>query len=462
MTLASFLLFLVPALIGGLLIHMLWPERKGLVLLLKLSLGVGAGLGISSMLYFLALLIAPGRLNVFAIQAGLLIGSLIVVVAGERGMGWPKPEFPALSHLQWGLLALSFVALMLTGLIFYHLTVSRPQGAFDAWSIWDRAARFIYRDPQNWQATLSPDLYWGTHADYPLLVPLNVAWGWEAVGMETQRVPMMQGAFFTYAAFGLMFAAVALTRTVGQAALASLVLMAAPGFVGSGAGLISDVPLTFFIFAACVMIYCYFLFRQSNLLILAGFMAGLAAWTKNEGLLFVAVSLPVLAWTSRKDGPGAALWYLAGLAVPMAVVLYFKIALAPPGDLFASGAGSMLASITDPWRYWIVLKAVLAQVWGFSGWPVSIFIQLAIYAVIMQFNFRGETYPGLRVLAGMLVLQLLGYCVIYVLTPHDLEWHLGTSINRLVLHLYPSIVFLFFNMVSEPETAFRRLAGSSK
>jgi hypothetical protein len=98
MTLASFLLFLVPALIGGLLIHMLWPERKGLVLLLKLSLGVGAGLGISSMLYFLALLIAPGRLNVFAIQAGLLIGSLIVVVAGERGMGWPKPEFPALSH----------------------------------------------------------------------------------------------------------------------------------------------------------------------------------------------------------------------------------------------------------------------------------------------------------------------------------------------------------------------------
>jgi len=460
MTLASFFVFSIAALCGTLVVHLLWPEQKGMILLLKLSLGVGVGLGTSSILYFLTLLIAPGQLNVMAIQTGLLVSLLIVVFIRERRRNWRGLAFSPLSRLQVVMLALSIIALIISSLSYFNQIRSRPQGAFDAWSIWNRAARFIYRDPENWRATFSPELHWGAHADYPLLVPLNVAWGWEAVGMETQRIPMMQSAFFMYASVGLMFASIGLLRTLGQASLASLVLMSTPTFVTTSYGLIADVQVMYFIFASGVLMYFYFLFKHSPLLVLAGFMAGLGAWTKNEGLLFVAVSFPVLFWENRREGLRGLAWYLVGLIIPMVVVLYFKLVLAPPNDLLAGDGGGSFAKLADFSRYWIILQALTNRLSTFAGWPVNIFIQLAIYAFLVRFTSPIRSLSGTRALAAMLCLQLLGYCIVYLLTPHDLAWHLGTSLGRLILHLYPAILFLFFCTVSEPETAFPQRVNS--
>jgi hypothetical protein len=54
----------------------------------------------------------------------------------------------------------------------------------------------------------------------------------------------------------------------------------------------------------------------------------------------------------------------------------------------------------------------------------------------------------------MLFLQLAGYFLIYVLTPHNIEWHLRTSLYRLLVHVFPSFLFLLFASVSEPESIF--------
>jgi hypothetical protein len=188
-------------------------------------------------------------------------------------------------------------------------------------------------------------------------------------------------------------------------------------------------------------------------------MAGLAAWTKNEGLLFALASLPVAAWLARGRGFRPAAWYLAGWAVPMSLVLYFKIALAPPGDLFARSGADMLASLTDPARYWTILQALAVQVIRFDGRPVSIFVQLALYALALGFAGWPGARRAIRPVAVLLGFQLLGYCAIYVVTPHDLSWHLGTSLNRLIMHLFPAAVFLFFCAVTEPESLFGRFKG---
>jgi hypothetical protein len=457
MTLLSFGIYLVPVLCGSLLAHLLWPDKRGMALLLKLALGVGAGLGISSIVYFLSLLIAPGRINIPVVLGALLVFLSVITFVRERGRPWDRPALPTFSRLQWALLLVTISALIFSGLIFINLTIARPQGSFDAWGIWNRTARFIYRDPENWRATFSPDLFWLMHADYPLLIPLNVAWGWDAAGGETSRVPSMQSALFLFATIGLMFTSIGRLRSVGQASLASLVLVGAPIFFFTGYGQIADVPVAFYILAASVLIYFYFVFKQPGLLALAGFMAGLAAWTKNEGLLFVAVSPPVLILAGRGERFRPLLVYLAGLAIPLAVVVYFKIALAPANDLFGSGDANLLAKIMDPFRYITILKELQGNLLAFAGWPFSIFIQLAIYAWIVRLHPTIPSVRGVYAVAALIILQLLGYCAVYLLTPHDLVRHLTTSLSRLILQLYPSSIFLFFSLISEPEEILQPL-----
>ena len=290
MTVISFLVFLLPALAGILIIHLFWKERNAIAMLFKMCLGAGLGLGINSLLYFVCLLSEMEQQGIFAIQFILLILLVAITVLQENRTHWINFKIPIPSRLQLVLLCALFAAVVFSGLIFINLTSARPQGARDAWSIWNRAARFIYRDSENWSATISPELYWATHPDYPLLVPLNVAWGWERVKTETQRVPMMQSAIFTFASIGLLFSSVALMRTMGQASLAPLILMGTPTLLDAGYAQISDILLSFFILATCTLMYLYFTHEKTALLMLSGLTAGLAAWTKNEGLLFVAAS----------------------------------------------------------------------------------------------------------------------------------------------------------------------------
>lgn len=453
MTLLSFLVYLPAILSGGLILHLVWPERRPAALLLKFFVGIGFGLGLSSIAYFLALLIGLARVNMMVVEIGLAAILVLITFVRERGRKWEWPAVPSLSRLQWGLIVANGAGFCILTLTFITLIETRPIGSFDAWSIWNRAARFIYRDPENWRATLSPDLDWLSHADYPLLVPLNVARAWEAIGTETLRVPMMQGALFLLAGLGAMFAAVALTRTIGQAGLAALVLMGTPVFVFTGSVMIADIPVMFFIFSSGLLMFLSRLQEEPILLGLSGFMAGLAAWTKNEGLLFAAVGLLALTVADRENMPRSWMAYLAGLAIPMAVVLFFK-SIAPESEFIADGEGGALAKIADPARYGIILKALGSRTLGFGDWPFSILMGLAAYALVMRPHLSSWSNPAARTLGALILLQFLGYCAIYVLSPYDLEWHVDTSLDRLILQLFPCGIFLFFQIVPAPEKVF--------
>ena len=61
-------------------------------------------------------------------------------------------------------------------------------------------------------------------------------------------------------------------------------------------------------------------------------------------------------------------------------------------------------------------------------------------------------------------LTLVGYFLIYVITPFDLTWHLATSLDRLCLQVWPMIVFLVASSSSlgrrfEPGRASASVAG---
>ena len=447
MTILSFLAYAPAIILGTLIVHWLLPDKFTPSVLLKLSLGTGLGLGLSSIIYFISLQVAPGRVNMPVLLV-ILIVALVVIIYFQKGLeGLTPTRIPTMTWMQWGLIATFIACVALSAFVFANYVTSRPQGALDAWSVWNRAARFIHRDPENWIATLSPDLPLLRHADYPLLVPLNVAWGWDVVGSETLRTPMVQAGLFTFAAIFLLFSAIALTKSIGQASLASIVLIATSGIVPSGTSLIADVPLSYFILASAILMYLFTCENDFRLLILSGFMAGLCGWTKNEGLILIAASFFSLLIATSTNFKKALVYYLSGLLAPLAVIGYFKL-LAPVNDLVANTEGGLIGNILDPSRYEMIFNSFLSGILK----PGALF--LFLYLLVLGFGATQTNRRGSAVLGALLVLQILGYGFVYLITPYDLSWHLMTSQARLIFQIRPLAIFFCFSVSMEPEKVF--------
>ncbi len=91
----------------------------------------------------------------------------------------------------------------------------------------------------------------------------------------------------------------------------------------------------------------------------------------------------------------------------------------------------------------------------FGDWPVSLLAVLAIYALIVRFAPRTGSRQSIFTIGAIIVLQFLGYCAVFLLSPHDLEWHLRTSLGRLLLQIYPAGLFVYLLLVREPEEIFK-------
>ncbi|HEX8992835.1 MAG TPA: hypothetical protein VF784_14240, partial [Anaerolineales bacterium] len=288
-----------------------------------------------------------------------------------------------------------------------------------------------------------------------------IASGWDALGTETPHVPMVQSALFAVACAGLLVSALVSTKSVGQAALGLILFWGTPAVVNEGARELADLPLAYFFLATAVLIYLYVLHRKPALIVLAGITAGLGAWMKNEGSVFVLATGLALFIAFLHDKPWRVVfWYALGIAVPMAVVLYFKLFLAPPSDVLSNAPSRSLMQLVDPSRHLEILRFFGTQLlffgdWLFAGVPVSVILVLLVYLMLAREPLSRERVPMLVTAVILLVVQMLGYYAVYVITPYDLTWHLTTSVSRVFLQVFPLIAFFVLISTRTPETIFQ-------
>ena len=450
----GYLVYLPAVLAGGLLVHALWHGTQPARLLIKFGLGIGLGLGLTSLLTFLILLLTNRLAGFMAIQLLLLVSGLALT-----WRNWKKnpliPERFTFTRLQKILLGAFVVILLVTASAYIIYAVMTPTGRFDAWMIYNRTARFIYRDPTNWQNTLSPEMYWLFHADYPLLVPMNVAGAWNTLGGEIMRAPQAQSMYFLIGIFCMLMGTIAHLRTTGQSLLAGSVLLAMPVFDYTAAREEADLTVAFFILATLALPFLYNMERKPVLIVLAGLSAGFAAWTKNEGLLFLfAGSFAWLVILYRQRELKSLKWYAIGLALPLVVIIYFKLFLTPPNDLFDQSSSTGLADrLVNFERYAVIAKNFYAQIFVFGNGKISLFL-IAVYGLIVGSDKSGKRGQTVLAASMAILLQLAGYFLIYVITPHDLDWHLRTSAYRLLIHVFPAALFIFFVSITDPESMF--------
>jgi hypothetical protein len=436
---------------------------------MKLFMSAGFGIGIFSIAFFVERWL--GIVDILAADScliTLLLAAYLVARARRTSEDLPASKFADIKLPNWlhrSLMA-SFAISILAALYATVLrALARPHGdGWDAFAIWNLHARFLFLGGSHWRDGLSALIPW-SHTDYPPLVPAAIAHIWSYIGHDDPIVPAILGLVFTVATLGLLVSTMAALRGITSAALAGITLASTPFFIEQGASQYADIPLSFFFLAAIALLH---LFQQrsahvpdgslTGLFVLAGVAAGFAAWTKNEGLLFLFAFLvsQVAAVPSRRHPPanesrlnaGRKLVILLIATTPFLLLsLWFKHFIAPSGDLF-SGPEAMLHKILTPGRYWAILRWYIKDFVRFGNWVVPTTVLFVALSFLSPSSGIRRANPAFRSSVLTLALTLCGYFAVYVITPNDLYWHLRFSLNRLFLQLWPTVIFLFFLSLS--------------
>ena len=467
MIIRALLALLLPLAVGFLLICRLWPARQPLraYAAFKASLSVGLGFGIFSCTFLIWLSVFGASPVAFWLAQGVLLVALAATLFGRFKVGSAAlPPEPAAPHpplkFGWVLSAAFFIALISAVVAFTFLSVKNPHGGWDAWSVHNMKARFIFRAGANWKDTFSSALAWSS-LDYPLLISLTIAGSWSLAGSDTVIIPVLVAMLFTFAAVGVACSSISILRSPAQGKLAGLTLLGSPFLIMHGANQYLDIPLAYFFLAtlALLSLQDHLPESRTRLLILAGLAAGFSAWTKNEGLLFVlAVTVSWFALSVIKQGFKAGLRrtliFLMGGAPVFLVILYFKARFGAANLLFTaqevSAEGSTVEKLLNSSRYWYILNAFKQQFLTLGLWVVPVVGVLCLYLLLFGFSREWKNPNAVAALVAV-CLMLMGYFFIFVITPFRLTWHLDTTLDRLMIQLWPSLVFVFFFFVRTPE-----------
>ncbi len=456
------LLLLVPILVGYLAVNLALGRMVAAGTLWgKLPLALGLGLGLTGSATFVSLVLVDH------VNLGFELGLLLVLVwwASRRvdasRFSLPRERWLPASRL---LLAPAVLLIGSSAVLFVVQAVKMRHGGWDAWDFWNMRARAFARGGEDWTHTFS-QIPWWTHPEYPVLLPSTVARGFKVLDAEAHLVPITIAWVFTFATVALVWFGVSVARGRSQGLIAAAVLAATPYFVFHGTQQYADNPLGFFFLATMVCLSLYDHRPSAGPLILGGLFAALAAFTKNEGILFFVCVVVARSWVvhrrhGRAEWRTQAWWFSVGAAPVLALVLLFKThyAVMPDNAEFyasrwehwdRSFVDHVLANLKDTARY----RGFVASWWhnalNFDEWRLPLFAVLAAYGLVQGVE-PGTPRAAIWTVLLTVGLQLLGISAVFLWwSTYDIVEHMDAT-NRLLMQMLPMLLFVFFRSVRAP------------
>lgn len=304
----------------------------------------------------------------------------------------------------------------------YH----HPYGDWDAWSMWNVRAKYLAGGPSTWRHAVAPELI-GKHSDYPLLLPSVVGGIWRLTGDTPTVVPRAVALGSFLAVVALVVGGLAALRSLATGLIAGTILVANKIYAGEATSQYADVPLSLLFVAA---ILCLLQSTRARFAAAAGLFASLAAWTKDEGIVFLALCGVACAIVGGGRRVAA---YAAGAAPVSMAVAGFKLFIAPAvaTPLGTQSLADLAAKALDPTRYSAILSRTAAH-----------FPEIAAPVLLLALLLLVQGVSISRSAAGVwlvVALQWMSYCVVFLLSQPDLGWMLN-QVNRLLCQLWPSFV----------------------
>ncbi len=376
-------------------------------------------LGFVSMAYYLSLL--PGLPFVVIV--------LLVAAFGYLSYRWisknittQEPVIMSRAHTNWSYAVLLAGVIVVTNKTWYLET---KYGYWDSWTVWNYHARFL-QYPEYWKRLFYIDLLY--HPDYPLYLPGTIAFFRRLTCINSAIIPFT----FSYMVALLVPVSIFLALYRKNLPVATLVFMLIATddfYLERGVAHYADVPLgLLFLFA---LICLEQVRKQAAVVLLTAALLGCCAWMKNEGIMLAGIFIVF----NLRDLFAGGRWkyFFAGIAFPVLTLIVFKSSV-PATDIIAGQSVKTSQFLTDWSRY-----AITWQYLGdnFNHNYVAIKLGLMVYAV---FCFAEKKAPGRELV--ILLCCTLGYCMVYVMTPKGIEWHLQTSMDRVLLQVMPGFMYV--------------------
>ena len=401
------------------------PLRPGLTAG-RLPMAFGAGVFAIS-LQMLAYDLAGLPWNRWALPAPwLFLFGLRLYRNGARALLPDIPTFPANRAVLWLLVALPIAAWLP-----YERLMPLTSVTWDAWAIWLFKAKAFYLDSGVTGFLSRADEFSHHQPGYPLLFPLYGSFLYVLQGGVNEWAAKAVTPCFHLATIGLVYS---FGKRFGRptAALAFAAMAAASTALGRAgfeyAGY-ADIVLGFYLLASAGFLYAWW--RSSeNVDLAAASLAGVAAaWTKNEGQLFLlAVLLLAAARLLGKRGSVKS-WFL--LLGPPAAVMGVWTALRASFEIEAAG----FSPLTDfsPELFSIALSTLLIRAFQWNEFQLAAPLLLA--AAVGGIMLRPR--PAFWIPVFLVAWQIGGVLLVYATGANDLTWWLGTSADRVLSQLVP-------------------------
>lgn len=367
---------------------------------------------------------------------------LALVREDRQGATHVRQVVSSLTALELILVVLG-ILIMLTYLL---SLLTKPLWAWDAIAVWLFKAKLFYGQQAVDLQAISQDVT--RNLEYPPLLPLMTASLYTLIGQANDLLgKAVTFIFVPVAAAGCL---TALSRWFNRqlAITFTFVLVALPLFapvlIGGAYMGYADYPLGVCMMLSLIHFYEGETSRQPMSYAFAVVFAAMAALIKNEGLVFLAIVLALLVVhlviTGRLTRPARRDWpILAPLLLAIGPVVAWRVYVHSAGLTYGTLGQIDVAQDLPllPDRAAVILQ-YLGSLWSFHTDYPWLFVSFLLSGVLLAANrFRAGTLQYAAV-----GLQAVSYFVFYLFTPLDLNWHLATSVDRLVIQLAPSIVLI--------------------
>ncbi|MBI4881127.1 MAG: hypothetical protein HY812_15935 [Planctomycetes bacterium] len=285
------------------------------------------------------------------------------------------------------------------------------------------------------------------HKDYPLLNPLLQVWTFAHFG----RVTDVENRWVIQACVAaLILAAAGALLRLARPLLAALflVLLATSQQLRVSTGLVeADGLVALGLLAALDLLARFEEDGERRWWRLAALALAYLAWSKNEGMalaLAAAVALFTLRLGRRPRGERALLFAGGALALllPVGVIalhLSLNARFGFANDITASSAaGTFFARVVAQAGAHLGAVCAFAYEYGVRrAGETHLMFPLALALLLLFPRRLGRLLPLLTLACG---LALPGFLLVYLGTPHDIEWHLYWSIQRILFQLLPVVL----------------------
>ncbi len=393
----------------------------------KYILSIASSIGLIGCLYFLSLVA----------HLPFIVTSIIIAAVLFFLLRWLNK--PVLGELPFEMSKIAFAILLagvvvLTNKAYYN---GEKHGVWDAWAIWNLDAKYLC-DLQHWKNMLFNTQL--AHADYPLALPATIAFFSKLFAGGFSLVVAYSVHFLVTLCIPVLIYLETYRRSIVLSGIALLLIATNDFYLMQGQYQLADTLLAFFLLCALVCMQHHK--DDTRMLVLTAALLGCCMWTKNEGMILAIIF--ALYHFKELFGRYRIKYTLIGFALPLLTWLLFKLAYAPPNDM-VSGQGHTTFDMMFDWqRYKLIYQSFVTNLnehFKLLKWVVLIYVLICAIRRKM---------PDKRLL--MLLTCMLAYLLVYVVSPNNLEWHLFTSLSRLMHQLMPATMYVMLMILTSDKT----------